>query len=179
MTLVGDLDMRGIRGDFVREVPEGANERLAAAIPELRILWNAGIKKFQLCHREDGWKEAFYGTEGVGVLEGWALIPPDYDSCDIERIIAECRVRQAQAKEDMAKYGPDHLAKVAEEMAKSIMAKKRAKDDTYLDEMYGWVDDGRGGMYNLFTSYSKPYGMGAKQKAKRDRQILALRSPSA
>lgn len=179
--------MRGIREDFVRNIPPEAQARLAAAFPDVRVLFNAKRKCFQICHREPGLTAAkqkamanlglpfaaqtFYGTEGVGVLEEWALIPPDYETLDVERIIRELRVRQAMQQESGLS-----AAEMAEKAWEKIEKQMADDDAARLDERYGWVPDGRGREVNLFTTYSRPYARppGKKELAKKAKRLDAV-----
>ena len=116
-----------------------------------------------------------------------ARVEKELESSAVAReIVEEIRLatgllRQELAKEALAKFGPEHLAKAAEAMAEAIHAKRREHDMAVLDERYGWIPDGRGGEVNMFSTMSRPYvaspkGPGAKELRRRvKREVLALR----
>lgn len=180
MTGLPAPDMHGIRADFHSEVRPEDQARLAAEFPELRLLWNAKLKLYQLCVREDGWREGFYGMHGDGVLDGWALIPPDYaPPLDIARVIVETRVRVRVHHADMQKKGFANASDYVDHLWDEAMKKKRAQETARIDEeFWGIGPTGLKTGPDFFQRADRassmprrPVGLGAKELAKRQKRL--------
>ena len=159
--------MAGIPDHFCTEVRQEDQDALVAAFPEIRILWNAKLKLYQIAHREEGWREGFYGSHGDGVLEGWALIPPDYPPpLVISRVINELRIREAMQREMAEKEGCATIAEVVEKAWAKAEAKRAEEQRERFDDRYDFTWN------KLFAPriWSLPKGPGAKEKAKREQR---------
>lgn len=155
------IDMGGIPSACYSEVPAEAQKRLISAFPELRLLWNAGIKQFQLVYREPGVRQGFYGTEGVRELRGWAIIPGNYDPpLQIDRVIAECRMRENLAQEQARATGHANVADRVEALYQELVAQQKAEADAKMDDLLGLRPDGTVspfGLANWESVISRPY----------------------
>lgn len=157
-----DVDMGGLpSGFYANDVPVEAQKTLIAAFPELRILWNAKLKEFQVVHRQPGWREGFYGIEGLGMLVGWSIIPwTGTPPLVVGDLIDKLRATEAIAQEKAKKYGVSNVAELADKIYDNWLANARAQEAAEMDEVLGLRPDGTVSPFGLASggTIAKPYG---------------------
>lgn len=180
-----DVDMGGIPSGFYADVPADAQKRLIAAIPELRLLWNAKLGEFVLVHRQPGWRAAFYGTEGVGLIHNWSIIPwPEFSevpdkpgqnaaakTLQIEKVIGLLRMTEAIANEKAQKYGCKDVAELADKIYDNWVENAKKQEQAELDELLGINRElGTVNPFGLASQSvkSRPYGWNGIGRADKD-----------
>lgn len=96
-----DIDMAGIDPRFYANVPADAQKRLIGAIPECRLVWNAGAAKFQVCYREPAIANRLEDLW----LRGWQIVATFGPPLDVEQIIAMLRKREQFVAWKLRKMG--------------------------------------------------------------------------
>lgn len=71
MTENADFDTTGIDSRFLANIPEGAQERIAAVDKDMRFVWNDRVKKYQIVYREPGLMTQY---DDGAFLQGWGLV---------------------------------------------------------------------------------------------------------
>lgn len=169
--------------DFPEQYTTGVSgedqARLVAAFPELRILYNHKIGKFQCVHRQPGWRQAFYVGTGLALIVGWSIIPGNYDPpLKIDDVILQLRIRVSECEAALARTGRGTITEAAEKMADEFIAKVNAQVDRDFDEALGLRLDGTVSPFGLASdatisrAYKTPKGPGAKELARSERRRL-------
>lgn len=182
------FDMHGIRPDFVTEVRPEDQARLVAAAPDIRILWNPVLKKYQRVQREPGHNEMYYGTQGDGWLEGWAVIAPDYEPpLAIQRVIDETLIQKTIMLERMHAAGFDNESDYADHLFDELVKRADQQKSEQIDhEFFGINSAGVKCGPDFFERESRhgslprqnrgavllPSGPGAKERARAEKRRL-------
>ena len=115
------FSMTGIPDGCWRDVPFESQARVVAAFPDLRLLWNPVIAKYQCVQKDDSVVQPMWGLDGSCVLDGWVIINGNYPrAATAQQIVEMLRVRTYMAEEAYMKDGGiDALAdRLAEEELK-------------------------------------------------------------
>lgn len=80
----------GIDPRWVANVPDDAQCRIASAFPDMRLVWNNSIEKFQTILQSEGCLTVFQD----GTLDGWEIVGTFDPPLDVEVIISTLRSRQ-------------------------------------------------------------------------------------
>lgn len=131
------LDMGGLPGSTYAAVPADVQRAVIAAIPELRVLWNPVLKKFQCVHRQPGWREPYYNTDGNTMLHNWSLIPGDYAPNELHTIVPQLRAREALAIDAAQRGGFESPAQQAEAIYDAMVAKAKQDEEEAYNDLLG------------------------------------------
>ncbi len=163
-----DLDMNGLPSGLYRDVPVEMQRTLVGAYPDLRLLWNPHIQKYQCAVREPGNVQANYGLDGKVVMQGWLLIythptmPATADD-----IVHKLRRNEAMAAAATEKEGG--VCSLAEKLAEEIVEKKRRELEAKFEDFFG-VNYSTGYVAPLHDGQvrSRPYGSTSRDMTVRD-----------
>jgi|GEM_PF-5510929 len=83
-------DEVGIDARWTARISDDVQAQIAKAFPEMRLVWNDSIDKFQTVLRSDGCMTVFQD----GTLMGWELVGEHAPPLDVDSILATMRGRQ-------------------------------------------------------------------------------------
>lgn len=129
------FSMEGIPEGCWRDVPFEMQARVVSAFPELRLLWNPVIAKYQCVQKDEAVCQPMWGLDGSCVLTGWVIINGNYPrALKADEIVNMLRVRAFMAEEAYMKDGgidalADRLA------AEEVERRKRELHEKFVDTL--------------------------------------------
>lgn len=156
-----EFSMSGIPDGCWREIPVEAQRRVVLAFPELRLVFNPVLGKYQCVHKDEMLCQPMWGFDGHCVLEGWEIIPGNYNRpLDIEDVVRQLRLRAFIAEEAYMKDGgidalADRLA--AEEVRRrEVELHEKFVDTLGIDSWTGHVHKIRAGQTKVGYGTKRP-----------------------
>lgn len=133
--------MRGLDRDWYEShVPAEAQKTLVAAFPEVRIIWNAVLRKFQCVHRQPGHMERYYG--GCCLMVGWSIFPGNYDPpLRIDDVINQLRAREYVSTTWCKEHGYEDVADAADKIYEDVVAGRNKEFGRRIDDFFGINSD--------------------------------------
>ena len=140
------FSMNGIPEGCWRDVPFEMQARVVSAFPDLRLLWNPVIAKYQCVEKDDAVMQPMWGLDGSCVLEGWVIINGNYPrALTADQIVDMLNVRQYIALEAYQKDGG--IDALADKMAEAeVKRRERELHEKFVDTLGidSWTISGSG-----------------------------------
>jgi hypothetical protein len=129
-----NVSFNGIPQDCLNGVRMEAQEKVVAAFPDARLLWNPKIDRYQVAIREDGSRSGW--VDGQKLI-GWLLIGRDFPpAVSGEEIVTELRRIHDFNTSQLAAMGYADPGEYVDAMWEKMVAEKQAAKDALADDIF-------------------------------------------
>lgn len=130
-----DVSFNGIPSECLSGVSKEAQEAVVKAFPDLRLLWNPRINRYQIAIREDGSRAGWIDGQK---LVGWFLMGRDFPpTVSRDEIVAELRRVQEFNESQIKAMGYENAGDYVDAAWEKAKAELEAEKDALADDVFG------------------------------------------